>query len=89
MPDAVKDRCTLEKAYYSFGWSHGKENLQGKPDFSKGSYYNNPETNDPTDGDAELIERYPSFFHPNIWPTDGVYAASHVLFTVCVPTLTR
>ncbi|TYZ58791.1 hypothetical protein PybrP1_001567 [[Pythium] brassicae (nom. inval.)] len=74
MPDAVKDRCTLEKAYYSFGWSHGKENLQGKPDFSKGSYYNNPETNDPTAGDAELIERFPSFFHPNIWPTEELPA---------------
>ncbi|GAB9463486.1 Elongation of very long chain fatty acids protein 2 [Globisporangium polare] len=74
MPDAVKDQCTLEKAYYSFGWSHGKENLQGKPDYSKGSYYNNPESNDPTSGDEELIEKFPSFFHPNIWPQDELPA---------------
>lgn len=80
MPDAVKDRCTLEKAYYSFGWSHGKENLQGKPDYSKGSYYNNPESNDPTSGDEELIEQFPSFFHPNIWPKEG----SCVLHVSCL-----
>ena len=30
------------KSYWSFGWSHGKEKLQGRPDYSKGSYYNNP-----------------------------------------------
>ncbi|DBA03215.1 TPA: hypothetical protein N0F65_003935 [Lagenidium giganteum] len=70
MPDATKDQYTLEEAYYSFGWSHGKENLQGKPDFSKGSYYNNPETNDPTDGDEQLIAKHPSFFHRNIWPKE-------------------
>lgn len=28
---------------YSFGWSHGKEKLQGRPDVSKGSYYANPQ----------------------------------------------
>lgn len=68
LPEEVKDKYSLAKAYYSFGWSHGKENLQGKPDFSKGSYYNNPETNDVTNGNQELIDKFPAFYHPNIWP---------------------
>lgn len=70
MSDQVKDKCILAEAYYSFGWSHGKENLQGKPDYSKGSYYNNPEANDISGGDKELVAKYPSFFHPNIWPEE-------------------
>jgi isopenicillin N synthase-like dioxygenase len=70
LPERVKDQYSLKEAYYSFGWSHGKENLQGQPDFSKGSYYNNPQENDLTQGDAARIARYPSFFHPNIWPAE-------------------
>ncbi|TMW55121.1 hypothetical protein Poli38472_013883 [Pythium oligandrum] len=70
LPEEIKNKYTLEEAYFSFGWSHGKENLQGQPDFSKGSYYNNPECNDLTNGNQELIKRHPSFFHPNIWPAE-------------------
>jgi hypothetical protein len=77
LPDEVKDKYSLAKAYYSFGWSHGKENLQGKPDFSKGSYYNNPETNDVTNGNQELIDKFPAFYHPNIWPEGA--ATAHAL----------
>ncbi|GMF28922.1 unnamed protein product [Phytophthora lilii] len=68
LPDEVKAKCELPEAFYSFGWSHGKENLQGKPDYAKGSYYNNPETNDLANGDQQLIDKFPSFYHPNIWP---------------------
>ncbi|KAF1775854.1 Isopenicillin N synthase-like [Phytophthora cactorum] len=70
LPDDIKAKCELPKAFYSFGWSHGKENLQGKPDYAKGSYYNNPETNDQTEGDQQLIAKFPSFYHPNIWPEE-------------------
>ncbi|CAI5734690.1 unnamed protein product [Peronospora farinosa] len=70
LPDDVKAKCELPQAFYSFGWSHGKERLQGRPDLAKGSYYNNPETNNLANGDQELINRFPSFFHPNIWPTE-------------------
>ncbi|KAG2776350.1 hypothetical protein Pcac1_g13097 [Phytophthora cactorum] len=70
LPDDIKAKCELPKAFYSFGWSHGKENLQGKPDYAKGSYYNNPETNDQTEGDQQLIVKFPSFYHPNIWPEE-------------------
>ncbi|OQR82224.1 hypothetical protein THRCLA_11041 [Thraustotheca clavata] len=71
LPDEVKAKYELPKAYYSFGWSHGKENLQGKPDYSKGSFYNNPLHNVKTT-DATLIEEFPTFYHDNVWPTDEI-----------------
>ena len=51
--------------------SRGKETL-GKlkePDFSKGSFYANPLHDLPFDDEA-IIEKYPSFACPNIWPTE-------------------
>jgi hypothetical protein len=54
----VKQKTVHEESFFSFGWSHGKEMLEGKPDFSKGSYYNNPIFDSPFD-DPELIKKYP------------------------------
>ena len=65
----IQEKYALEEAYYSFGWSRGKEKFQGRPDFSKGSYYNNPQYNTPV-FDKNLIEEYPAFLHPNIWPNE-------------------
>ncbi|GAA5867709.1 hypothetical protein JCM3774_003386 [Rhodotorula dairenensis] len=49
---------------YSFGWSHGKEVMNGKPDRLKGSFYNNPKE-DVTPGlhagDAPIC---------NVWPRE-------------------
>jgi len=69
LPEDVKQKYTHEESFWSFGWSHGKEQLEGKPDFSKGSYYNNPLHDKPVD-DPELIKKYPAFCHPNIWPKE-------------------
>lgn len=53
---------------YNFGWSHGKETLEGgRPDRMKGSYYNNPLYNVPTE-DPEVLESFPSSARPNVWP---------------------
>lgn len=41
--------------------------LEGKPDLSKGSYYNNPQYDRPEE-DPAVIAKYSSFVHPNIWP---------------------
>ena len=71
LPDEVKEKYTLSDAYYAFGWSRGKEKLDGQYDYSKGSYYNNPQYDRPVDGE-ELIKKYPAFIHPNIWPTEDV-----------------
>jgi isopenicillin N synthase-like dioxygenase len=71
LSDEKKDKYTIEDAFYSFGWSRGKEKLDGQFDFSKGSYYNNPQYDRPVD-DEELIKKFPAFVHPNIWPTEDV-----------------
>lgn len=55
-PEEVKKKTEHLESSYSFGWSHGKEVLEGKPDFSKGSYYNNPVYDRPFD-DEELIKK--------------------------------
>lgn len=71
LPDHVKEKYVHADSYYSFGWSHGKEKLQGKPDVSKGSFYNNPQYDRPVENE-EIISNFPSFAHPNIWPTDDL-----------------
>lgn len=69
LPEDIKSKYVHEESKYSFGWSHGKEKLQGKPDVDKGSYYNNPQYDRPVD-DEHLISKYPAFIHPNIWPDE-------------------
>lgn len=76
LPDEVKEKYVHKESYYSFGWSHGKEKLQGKPDLSKGSYYANPQYDRPVE-DSEIIAKYPSFVYPNIWPTDDLPDLEH------------
>jgi isopenicillin N synthase-like dioxygenase len=71
LPEEIKNKSVHRESTYSFGWSHGKEMLEGKPDFSKGSYYNNPIYDEPFT-DKELIQKYPSFCHPNIWPKEDL-----------------
>jgi len=71
LPETVKDKYVHKDSFYSFGWSHGKEKLQGNPDLSKGSYYANPQYDKPIEDEA-IISKYPSFIHPNIWPHEDV-----------------
>ena len=55
--------------YYALGWSHGKEKFLDQKDFSKGSFYANPQYDDihegkpVADGDT---------FAPNVWPKNEV-----------------
>ncbi|ETO22571.1 hypothetical protein RFI_14622, partial [Reticulomyxa filosa] len=37
-----------------------------------GSFYANPLTDDPTNGNREWISQYPSFYHPNLWPVNSL-----------------
>ena len=71
LSEDVKAKYVHKESFYSFGWSHGKEKLQGKPDLSKGSYYANPQYDRPID-DEEVITKYPAFIHPNIWPKEDI-----------------
>jgi isopenicillin N synthase-like dioxygenase len=72
LPESVKAKTEDPSSMYSFGWSHGKEMLEGKPDYSKGSYYANPQYDTPFSDQPELAQQYPSFCRPNIWPTEDL-----------------
>lgn len=68
LPEDVRTNLEDPDSRYSFGWSHGKENLEsGLPDVLKGSFYANPLVDMPT-LDKEDLQRYPSFCRPNKWP---------------------
>lgn len=71
LPDNIKEKYVLDNAFYAFGWSRGKEKLDGQFDFSKGSYYNNPQYDEPVK-DELLVKKFPAFIHPNIWPTEDL-----------------
>ncbi len=73
LPEEIKKKTEHPESLYSFGWSHGKEKMkEGKPDIAKGSYYANPQYNVPFE-DKEIVEKYPAFAHPNIWPGEPTY----------------
>ena len=72
LPEEVKKKTETPECWYAFGWSHGKEKLAGKPDYSKGSYYNNPQYNKPFADQPEVQKRWPSFAGDNIWPDEAL-----------------
>ncbi|KAI0651551.1 Clavaminate synthase-like protein [Trametes meyenii] len=64
----TRERYADSRSRYSFGWSHGKEIMNGKPDTMKGSYYANPVLDEPNVS-SELRETYPEYYGKNIWPS--------------------
>lgn len=55
---------------FSYGWSHGKEILEGgQPDLYKGSFYANPFEDNPTDNQKNNY-RDAMYAGGNIWPHD-------------------
>ncbi len=52
---------------YNAGWSFGKEKMGDVPDFSKGSFYFNPLTDNPS---PELRDQFPAAVPANIWPSE-------------------
>jgi isopenicillin N synthase-like dioxygenase len=65
LDEKTKSKYEDANSHYSFGWSFGKEKFAGKFDTSKGSYYNNPQYDKPTD-DKELIKKYPFYCAGNV-----------------------
>ncbi|KAJ1979110.1 hypothetical protein H4R34_002954 [Dimargaris verticillata] len=55
---------------YMFGWSHGKEVMNGHPDLAKGSFYANPTCNH-GGADPNLQAQYPEYYAENLWPADA------------------
>ncbi|KAK1298398.1 hypothetical protein QJS10_CPB14g01165 [Acorus calamus] len=72
LPEELMKELEDPESRYNFGWSHGKEKLEsGKLDTLKGSFYANPIFDVPT-SDVSLMQRYPSYCRPNIWPNDAL-----------------
>lgn len=69
---AALSKIELAETAYSVGWSHGKEKLrEGVFDVNKGSFYANPQYDEPTT-DLELQKKYYQDYHPNVWPKDDM-----------------
>ncbi|KZT36037.1 Clavaminate synthase-like protein [Sistotremastrum suecicum HHB10207 ss-3] len=69
LDEQTKEKYTDPASQYSFGWSHGKEIMNGKPDTLKGSYYANitlPEAIEPS---AAQKSAFPQYYSDNIWPS--------------------
>lgn len=77
LPEQIKEKYVHEKSSYCFGWSHGKEGFPN-PDFAKGSYYANPLFDEPV-SDPELVQKYITFAHPNIWPKEDLPELEHAM----------
>ncbi|KAJ3077955.1 hypothetical protein HK102_004838 [Quaeritorhiza haematococci] len=71
LPESAKEKCVHAESSYLFGWSHGKEIMNGRKDFAKGSYYNNPIYEKPAvASDPEYTKRFPEYGYANAWPED-------------------
>ncbi|EIW86458.1 Clavaminate synthase-like protein [Coniophora puteana RWD-64-598 SS2] len=68
LDEGIREKYTDPRTSYSFGWSHGKEIMNGKPDTLKGSYYANPVVDTP-DVASQLKEEYREYYGNNIWPS--------------------
>jgi len=66
----VREKYADPVSRYSFGWSHGKEIMNGTPDLLKGSYYANPVVDNVTVSPAQR-DAYPEYYGENIWPNKG------------------
>ncbi|KAI0343993.1 Clavaminate synthase-like protein [Trametopsis cervina] len=71
LDERTRERFADPKSRYSFGWSHGKEIMNGKPDTLKGSYYANPVVDEPNVSPI-IREAYPEYYGKNIWPTEDI-----------------
>ncbi|CCM01612.1 uncharacterized protein FIBRA_03673 [Fibroporia radiculosa] len=66
----TRERYADPNSKYSFGWSHGKEVMNGRPDTLKGSYYANPIIDTPSVS-ATQRDSYPEYYGSNIWPSNN------------------
>jgi len=70
LPEPVREKYADANSKWSFGWSHGKEIMNGKPDVLKGSYYANPILDSPVVS-AEQKAKFPEYYGQNVWPDDS------------------
>ncbi|GFZ46178.1 hypothetical protein JCM24511_04425 [Saitozyma sp. JCM 24511] len=69
LPEQVRERYARPDTSYMFGWSHGKEVMNGRPDTQKGSFYANPLIDEP-EVTSEQRAAHPEYYAGNVWPRD-------------------
>ncbi|RSH91299.1 hypothetical protein EHS25_009598 [Saitozyma podzolica] len=69
LPEPVRERYARPDTSYMFGWSHGKEVMNGRPDTQKGSFYANPLIDEP-EVTSEQRAAHPEYYAGNVWPRD-------------------
>lgn len=67
LDEDVREKYVDPGSIYSYGWSHGKEIMNGRPDTLKGSYYANPVIDVP-DVNPAVKAAYPPIYGDNVWP---------------------
>ncbi|KAG2155468.1 Clavaminate synthase-like protein [Suillus clintonianus] len=67
LDEDIREKYTDPGSIYSYGWSHGKEIMNGRPDTLKGSYYANPVVDVPDVNPAVKAE-HRAFYGDNVWP---------------------
>lgn len=72
LPPAELSALEFPSLHYAVGYSHGREQFDGKPDLAKASFYANAQHEDPANGDTRLARLYPSHMHRNQWPSNPV-----------------
>ena len=70
LPREELKKLEFPQYMHSIGWSHGKEKFFGKTDYSKGSFYANPQY-DNIYSDSEVVKDG-DVFAPNVWPKEHV-----------------
>lgn len=71
LSNEIKAKSEHVPSSYLFGWSHGKEIMNGKRDTAKGSFYNNPTLDDPQ-VDEIYTKKYPEYGFKNVWPHEDL-----------------
>ncbi|RSH78132.1 uncharacterized protein EHS24_002588 [Apiotrichum porosum] len=69
LPEPEREECARPETSYFFGWSHGKEVMNGKPDTAKGSFYANPLLDRPAVSDSQRAA-HPEYYAGNVWPAN-------------------
>ncbi|KAI8999268.1 hypothetical protein BC832DRAFT_564677 [Gaertneriomyces semiglobifer] len=67
LPSEALQKAEHVDSSYLFGWSHGKEIMNGKRDWAKGSFYNNPVYDFGDHPDPEYAQKFPEYGYPNVW----------------------
>jgi hypothetical protein len=68
LPKETLEKLEYPDTFYQVGWSHGKEKFKGKEDYSKGSFYANPQYDNPK-ADPNIKG---DIFPHNRWPSEDV-----------------